>query len=178
MNTVNSRVMGIAGDSIQTFNVLIHKPFVTQIGMKAEWITKKGIPYADTIYPGIWRFVGYGVTDDPDVETKPKYFDIEVYKTDSFGSKTSRVLLFSTLNAATYDSIKRTGSIMNEEDESSMDIYINHGFSMTRADRLYIKVYYSGNFSNTGGPSGTISPKIWMTFGETRGTKLSLPPKN
>uniref|UniRef100_A0A7C3J5C2 Prepilin-type N-terminal cleavage/methylation domain-containing protein n=1 Tax=candidate division WOR-3 bacterium TaxID=2052148 RepID=A0A7C3J5C2_UNCW3 len=177
LNTVNSRTMGIAGDSIEIFGVTIHKQFKTQLDMYAEWITKKGIPYADSIYPGIWRFVGYGMTDDPDVTTKPKYFDIEVFKTDSFGSKNSRVLLFSTLNATTYDSIKRTGSIVNLEDESSMDIYINHGFSISRADRLYIKVYYSGNFSNTGGPSGSISPKIWMTFGETRGTKLSLPPK-
>ncbi|MDI6700229.1 MAG: SdrD B-like domain-containing protein [bacterium] len=177
LNTVNSRTMGIAGDSIEIFGVTIHEQFRTQLDMNAEWITKKGIPYADSIYPGIWRFVAYGMTDDPDVTTKLKYFDIEVYKTDSFGSKDSRVLLFSTLNASTYDSIKRTGSIINEEDESSMDIYINHGFSISRADRLYLKVYYSGNFSNTGGPSGSISPKIWMTFGETRGTKLSLPPK-
>jgi len=178
LNTINSRTMGIAADSIEEFNVLLlNKPFKTQLGMKAEWVTKKGMPYADTIFPGWWRFISYGMTDDPDVETKKKYFDIEVYKTDSFGSESSRVLLFSTTNASTYDSpVQRIGSILNIEDESELRVFIGHGFSISRADRLYIKVFYQGNFSNTGGPSGSISPKIWMTFGETRGTKLVLPP--
>ncbi len=176
LNTINSKTKGIVGDSIPNEKIFLsHKPFKTQLGRNAEWVTKKGMPYADTIFPGWWSFVAYGMTDDKEWVDFEKYFDIEVYKTDSFASCTERVLLFSTLNASTYDSLERIGSIENLESESELRIYIGHGFPISRSDRLYLKVFYQGIFFNLSGIFGSMSPKIWMTFGETRGTKLTLP---
>jgi len=178
LNTVNSRTLGVVSDSLpdSDSSYFAPRPLWTQFTQKAEFVSIKGMPYADTIFPGWWTFCIYGYTDADTTRSENRFFEFEVYKVDSFGHRNTAEKLFSTFSPLLYDTVYKT-SFNNWEEEESIRVYINHGFPIDINDRLYIKCYYSGTFTNTGGPSGDISPKVYMTFGESRGTKIVLPPK-
>jgi len=178
LNTVNSYSMGIVGDSIEVSGTVTGQRLFTQLGQYAEFATKKGMPYAETIYPGDWKFTMYGFTDAYDFSNAR--FEVAVFKTDSVGSLNSRQLLFSTLSATTYSNIHYT-YIGNAEAQDTIIVTVpgigNQGFPMDINDRLYVKLFYSGYFTNTGGPSSGISPKIQAHFGGEMNSSMSLPPK-
>ncbi|MDD3804516.1 MAG: hypothetical protein PHW02_09070, partial [bacterium] len=178
LNTVNSRTLGVVSDSLPDSDSTYYAPLPlwTQFSQRAEFVTVKGMPYADTIWPGWWTFYVYGNTDADTSRSENRSFDFEVFKVDSFGHRNTAVKLFSTYEPWLYDAVYKT-SFNNWEEEETVKVFINHPFSIDIHDRLYVKCYYSGTFTNTGGPSGDISPKVYMTFGEFRNTRVVLPPK-
>ncbi len=177
LNTINSYVMGIGADSFNLNGTFYGRPFYRQDGKYLEFVTIQGMPYADTIYPGRWYFFLWGYKDDGDEDENPKHFDVEVYKRDSIGDTLSQVLLFSTLNPSTYDTLLLQSPIGIDENEDTIIVSINHGFDLNLSDRLYIKVFYSGSFSNTGGQSEEIDGHIQFHFGGTKPSRIILPPK-
>jgi prepilin-type N-terminal cleavage/methylation domain-containing protein len=176
LNTVNSRTEGSVGDSLPNpgTEYYSHRRLYTQMSTYAEFVTEKGIPYADTIQDGDWVFTISGSTTDPDSNTL-KWFDFEVYACDSFGRPGSRYLLFSTFNATTYSNIVRE-YLTNADASMTTTVTVPHKWNVNRSDRLYIKTYYTGTFAN---PTslGQDKPRVKVTlnFGGEWMTKVRLP---
>ena len=128
----------------------------------AEWITKPGLPYADTIFPGIWKFYFYALSS---VVEKPggggrrgsyvaPHIRIEVSRRDSTGRYESDTTLiwyatskdlYYAYNFATKSSVPCTllkdDTLTNELSIDTVWIKVPVGFPMKRTDRLYIKVF-------------------------------------
>ncbi len=176
LDKINSYATSVVGDSFNFSGSVIGKPFWTQNTKYSHFITRPGIPYADTIYQGVWKFFLTGWTDDD--EDQLKYFDIEVHKRDSTGDSLSDTLLFSTLTGYNVDSYNIIASpFSNAEEIDTLFVPVTSGFDLNRTDRLYIQLFWSGNSANTGGPSGDISAHIQFHYGGDANSRLILPPK-
>ncbi len=146
-STINSYVTGIVADSFESNNITTTAgtQFYNQNSEYAEYVTKKMIPYADTIYPGKWEFLLMGFVNDD--ETNFKYYEIEVYKRDSLGTLPSETLLFSTMDASTYNAGTLYHSPLGNAEAVDTILVTTNAFSMDRSNRLYFKLFWSGSYN-------------------------------
>ena len=173
LNTINSYAESAAWEVFKFNGTQFKRPFITQTGKLSEFITIKNVPYADTIYPGIWNFYLYGRYSGDDIADL-KYFDFDVYKRDSTGDTLTETILFSTLDAFSCSIIYRE-PFTNATDNLQCSFDVFSGFDMDRSDRLYIKMFWSGEASITGG--GDPEAMYFHFGGPDAISRFMLPPK-
>lgn len=168
-NPFNSYAIGIAADSFMFNGYEAKRRFWTQNSKFLEFITVKGVPYADTIYPGEWLFFmdGYSLDEADNL----KYFEFEVHKRDSSGDTLSDTLLFSTI--IPYNAALVHHDAFGNEDALMILAYNVPGMSINRTDRLYFKIFWSGYSDATGGQDQ--ADRIYFYYGGDSGSRVKLP---
>ncbi|MFO8061726.1 MAG: prepilin-type N-terminal cleavage/methylation domain-containing protein [bacterium] len=170
INTINSYASGQSSDTFKFNGSVSMERLYTQSSKYIEFVTKPRMPYADTIYPGVWKFWLVGWTDDDQADVK--HFDLKIFRTDSTGADSSMIPLFSTDTIAP---VKATG-ILNASAPETLYVDVPKGFDMNRTDRLYFEIFWSGS-SNSGGNPNAEPQRIYFQYGGDEESRLRLPPK-